>query len=675
MTTPSPPVPQAPAPSGPPLLTRALRVGLLFAVVGLLLGYRNLATALPPNILRPGDSNLDYQEVVDGLPVPRLLNWDLGWIERLLALRDMNPILLGVAGCLLFGALWLAAASLLDPSLRLFTRASGEDDPPAASMRTAFGATLDSAQFFLALRRSIPVGIPLAALWLFSLHLSDAGPSGLRLWLARLLLLGVALWIGYRPPTSPWLPRLAGGALAGIGLFVFWLSARPGLTPALFARFHALGVFNREHVRIITEHYLGSVGFAWFGVGIWLCLVALSGLRPAQRGVLLTLAVGAALAAFLIQRPLSSEAMAARYDTTAPILATASRYDPAYPVSGVPTGPAAGEALANLLHLPMGAQPSQPDRSMALFSDQGILNVRLAGYTENRLTADPATAATVQQFLERRDYETALSWVAIKHCYDVASLQFDPTTALRTALLDLERCPHTTRFSGLIAHNGVLITTFYACSASPENLALLDRWADETYFAYPDRASKLLIGRLYLRFGAKDKALTWFQRADMPRSFLANVRATPPFFHQGQVKGTLSLNGRPLAGVRVGVVPHSIEGLPRAEITEPLVMGAENDLLSGPQDNHDADFPAYHPRPHALRWISAATTTDANGAFALNDLVAGQYLLVCALPSSLTLQPPMDPRLHANHAPRYFALNEQSPTVNLGVIRLTYSPK
>jgi uncharacterized membrane protein YedE/YeeE len=724
-------------------------VGLLFAVVGLVLGVRTVAFTFLPHILVPG-AGINYQEVTDGMPVPRLLDWNLAQIEWLVELRDMGTVLLALFGAILFGILWLRCVAILNPTFRLFGPAhstgekadaaaplppvsapEGEEAaenpipsvvateshlstggrssgcaenpvPSAVATESAvsprpLSATLDSAQFVRTLGILLIVGLPTLAVWLLTdpfLSLATARSfSAVRetVWTLRWMMVGIALWVGFRPegllglkqrespqasvradqevaageaPTArtPWVRLALGGVLFGLGVTALQHCAMPAPSEDLLRSYHMLGTFHCATFALLARHYLFSNIVVWFGCGTLLTLLGRPGLSFRQRCLFLALPAATALLALLAQQPFTPAALAARNDITPTLQEIASIYDPSRPATGVPDGPRAGRELARRTHLTLGSQPSQPERSLLLFYPQELVNVRQNGHTEDGLTADPASASKVLHYLQQHDYQTALSWTAIKHLYNVGTVHFDATAALRACLLDLTRCPHLAQF------NRATQSLFFICAASPQNLALLDQWADETNFAYPDRESRRMMGNLYLRMGQKEKALDWYRKAEMPRSFMARIRAEKPLFHEGLVRGTLTLNGKPLAGVQVGVLPKRLNGLPLE--LEPVVLGADREALG--LGFYSRLFQMYHPRPYALRWVSAGTITDARGAFTLDHLTEGEYKLICSLPPNIVLTPPEDAALKVRRLPGNIGLSYTHPKAELGTIALTY---
>jgi hypothetical protein len=105
------------------------------------------------------------------------------------------------------------------------------------------------------------------------------------------------------------------------------------------------------------------------------------------------------------------------------------------------------------------------------------------------------------------------------------------------------------------------------------------------------------------------------------------------------IRGRLSVNGRPGAGLRVGLLP--------AEHWQTLVG---------------------RPRPFELRWVAAATPTDAQGSFKLDSLGQGAFfLIVMGEPRQLPLRR-FRARVEGN--PGLLRLDRAHPMRDLGTIRI-----
>ncbi|HLV80543.1 MAG TPA: hypothetical protein VKT32_09690 [Chthonomonadaceae bacterium] len=720
----------------------ALVSGLLFALAGFGTGLQTISVEMLPYVLAPGPG-ITYREQLDGLPVPRLLDWDLGRIEWNLTVAGLSPVLLLLLGLLIGVGLWLLAIWVVNPTFRLFrlvAASSSEepeagaeelppgseathpllapagdaetgtsvpteeplpeaafspvetDAPPAAETETGVPESapalsypaaspeihFETSHLVKAARLLPAVGLPLGIVWILA---GLPGPGAwATVWLLRLAAAGIALWVGYRyeglagsfrrPGLHLWrdaLPGLIlGGAAFGLGLFalVRWFYPAP-LTPALL-RYQMLGTFPCAAWNALARSYLIGVCAVWFAAGTLLAVLGRPGLTGGQRLALAALPLVAAGTAWAVARPFTLPALDRRLDITPAVIAAIPvPYDRRYPTTGVPDGPPAGQELARRAALPPPDRP-RAGRSVigfALFrGDPPYTLLRQPPYTEDGLTTDPASAARVLAYLKQHDFQTALSWVAIKHLFNIGTAHFDVSYAIAACLLDLTRCPHDAQC------NRTVRDLLFTCAASPQNLALLDEYADEQYFAHPDRESRRLMGDLYVRFGQVEKALAWYRRAEMPRSFLARIRKERPMFHQGSVRGVLTLNGKPLAGALVGALPRRLNGLPLN--LAPVLLQARQEFLQLPRY---PGFPLYHPRPWVFRWIAAGAVTDESGAFTLGDLTEGEYTLVCALPAGIRLALPEDESLRIVNSPPSFSLNYASPAANLGVIALSLS--
>lgn len=671
----------------PPSLLSLLGYGLLCGLVSVLVALRTFAVVTLPHILTP--DSLAYQGVPDGLPVTRLLDWNPLQIALMEELRDMNPVLLVLAAFLLFGFLFARTLRMLLPDLHLFHRMSAGVPEESGSPPPETGPlALDGKMMARIAGQFLLVALPLALLGgiaaLVVNHFPKAAPALTAVWC---VIAGIWLRTALRPGgivvRGLHLPGVSSrrkrtvshareiGLGVVLGLLVFGMQSMAMRMPAqnVLDSMHAMGLFHIGRWHALGLHFLLSVGLAGFGTGLLLLVFAPLHTRPFPRFPLLVLAALCAPVALWLGQPYTPKALADRSDITPSLLLTARPYDPRFPNSGVPDGPDAAQRLAQLAGIPQGKQVAVQNRRFLLLAKNVTMNALQHGYTEDGLPADPDTVPKVEAFLRRRAGNTALAWTAFKHIYNVGNVHFDNTLSLRACLNDLETSPHN------ILVTKALRDGLFTVAASPQNLAILNEWADERYFAHPDRASLKLLGDLYMRFGEKEKALQWYTRADMPRSFMEEKRTDKPLFHAGVITGTLLWNGKPLAGVQVGAFPHLQNGLPKD--LEGEVRAAER--MIAPNFPFSDLFGFMEPRPYLFRWISAGTLTDSAGRFTLSHLTEGVYHLILTLPPDVTLKPFEDDRLHVANYPgdisiRYPTLRRPSPVYDLGTIPITFKP-
>ena len=665
----------------PPLsLGRMLGYGLLCGLVGFLVSLRAFAAATLPHILTPDGYN--FQGVQEGMPVPRLIDWDPTRIGLLQQYTTLHPLLLSIGGLLVFGLLWTRTLTLLFPALRLLRPYSPPDTVgPSAGARTT-AVALDGRMLSRSGWLFILVATPLLVTGYVETVAAGRFPRQAGM-LQCVAFIAAGLWIRFtlRPtgmversifPTVLASSRKGRSALGSelsvavlFGIMLFSLQRNAMQLPAadVLRSLHALGLFDVPRWNALAIHYLLSAILVCFAAGIVFMLLISLPTRPQTKPWPLALALLCMAVTAQLQRPYSSKALADNWDITPTIMLATFPYTPRNPTSGVPDGIEAGKALAHNAGLPSGPASIPPDHRFLLFTHGGTFIGVQHGYTEDGLTTDPATVPKVKAYLERHDYNTALSWTAFKHQFNIGNVHFDSTLALRACLDDLERSPHA-----------VVIPTvremLFTVAATPQNLALLNEWADDRRFDAADRATVKLMGDLYLRFGEQRKALEWYARADMPHSFMEGVRSHKPLFHAGVIQGAVLWNGKPLAGVQVGAFPFLQNGLPKD--LEPQVRGAERGLL--PPYSYSDGFGPMEPRPYQFRWMSAGTVTDANGHFTMDHLTEGTYHLVCTLPADTGLKPFQDDRLLAIHPPGDITVRYPKPIADLGTIELTFHP-
>jgi hypothetical protein len=689
---------------------------LAFALAGTIIGCRTLARTMLAHILLPPPS-LDFQYAGEGQPISRLLDWNQVQIDGLLTLRELNGVPLFCATATLYAVLFVITVRLLNPEFRLFRVTPSKGGSAAAVAPTALNSAIQPDGLIQAVQILALVGLPVALFWLltnrwdapFAGTLFSTGDSGRWgwIWAIRLPLLFAALWIGFARQglagTGPrglnvvpaqW-PRLAAtGACFGLVTMLIGRFAVPGALEPTLLRAHTLGAFNLNSWREIGGIYLVCMVAAWTAAAALLCVFAGTP-RSIARPMIAVVALGV-LVVWFAQMPLRRHHEETRLDMTPAVLRTiAVPYTPDHSGSGAPDGSQAAALLAPRLGLMSLPEPGMnansgstaPERPIVLFRDDsdtmtgriGTQSVPITiiqnGYTTDGLPCTLEAEARAVRFLREREYRSALTWTATKYRYESAAHRFDVPGMLTACLDDLSYGPHPVSRNPLyrgFRSAGLQVTdTVQAllciCATTTQNRALLDRWGNLNRFAFPDRQSQRLIGDLYRRFGDVADALAWYRRAEMPRTFMTRIRAEQPLFHNGHITGVLRLNGRPLAGVQVGMMPGLMNGLPHG--LEGLVNGAIFEIVAQQPGWHG--FAAFHPVPNAFHWLSASAITDARGAFAIDGLTEGQYTVMCTLPADVHLTPPMDPKLHISNPPLPFNVHYGNPSVDLGLIDIT----
>ncbi len=331
------------------------------------------------------------------------------------------------------------------------------------------------------------------------------------------------------------------GCLFGVSM---WAISRCAVGPPsndMLDRFAALGTFNRDYFSMIAWSFIASSAIVWFSAGTLIYLLGKPGLTVTDRIGVLCLPVAGALVLAGVKRPFTANAMSARYDTSDVVLATARAFDQKRPNASVPAGRVAAIELARRIPVRVADDKPIPFYDLVAFDSRGVFEVEVDKVTDDGLITEHEKCADVQAFLVKRKFQSALSWSAVKYIFNDANLNLDQNAEIRSGLDDLEYGPH------MLNLGSAMRAIFFICSASPQNLALLNEYADESNFAHPTRESLRMMGDLYIRFGEVATAQHWYRKADMPRSFMQQVQSEKPLFHTGTVTGKLTWNGTPLA--------------------------------------------------------------------------------------------------------------------------------
>ncbi len=657
-----------------PCWVSTLGTGVLFALAGLLSGFRTIAKATLPHILLP-EQGISFQQTTDRIPTPRLLNWNIDQIYRMVDISSVQ----GASLLLLYAAMFLL---LLLLTAQVFNRAFRPIHFKHAGLRGILEGAIEThypLQSILLLTTTMLVA------WLIwkvvPVHIppSPAGTiASARMgyaWLIRLTALGVLLWLfwGEHGAADVWmhgrerwsagksLALVLRGFLWGVLTYLAAYISMPASLEPLLTKLHALGPFNRILFGDVEHHYLAGAAAVWFTAGCLAALLSRNNLPSRWLAALPLAGMGAGMVAFQWFSPTH---LVKRYDLSPNVLAAiAFPYSRDHPSTGIPDGRLAARALAKKIHLTFGSRAAYPKRDVLVFRQYGPPVVVIQhGYTLDGLSADRASMANTKKFLEKKRYLSALGWIAFKHLFDCYAMRMEVSRTLNLTLEDLSYGPFATQCDEVVQ------TMFYTCAANKENQKLLDKWADPHRFAHPDRFSMRLIGDLYRRFGDKSKELFWYRRAEMPSSFMQHAEAEKPMFNTGSVSGRLMWNGKPLAGVKVGVIPWRMNGIPAW-----VALALQNNIyqIYSPRP-YSRLFGPFQPSPFAFHWVSASDTTDSSGSFHIDHLTEGQYRVLLILPPDYTLHVPFDRQLQVRNAPSPFVVKYSAPSVNLGTAYMNW---
>jgi hypothetical protein len=322
---------------------------------------------------------------------------------------------------------------------------------------------------------------------------------------------------------------------------------------------------------------MGSWAALSFGAGGIAAALGVPGWSPADRLKAAVVPLAVLVAALLAVRVWLPESRAVRYD---------------YPPRAVAEQPL---ALARLT----GARIGSAGRERLLFlTPRGPIGVPVERQSATGIEATPEAERRIRAFLAGRGYRTALAAAAYPTLHDIACLTWDPATALAAAYETLTR-------TGDLNLLRPFMDTLASAHSTERTRAFAAQVADSGAFAFRDRLSKVEMGDIFARFGDRRRAEAWYRKARMPDIRVRERLAERTMFAEGVIRGNLTMNGVPLSGARVGIVP----------------IAAEVDV-------RDSFLRSGTLRPGWLRWISASAVTDAAGAFRLTNVVAGTYRVI-----------------------------------------------
>ena len=632
---------------------RAFVVFSLFGAAGFLIAWREVSRRTLRHIFTSG--GLDLQEQAAGLPVPQLVNWNPHHLEAMMLARDLQGITLALAAIGVGLLLLLGSLYALNPTFRLFRTLSVFDLEVVGRVAKVGLVFLTPALLFCAVT--------------FLMDHGDSAP----LWAIRIGVLSLSLWTAFHrdgqvgdltlpssKPRKSALSSLLISSLAFTLAVMLIANAYPHSLAESLEGFASLGTFNRQYWMQTGGIYLRSATLIFGFVGLMMLFISYPIKWWANAIFLVIYLFGGAYASNWYTYSPKSQWGEYDYpwkDKDAIPLA----YNPDRAASGVPEGEKAVEYFREKAGIPEAKINPESGRNLILFSRFGRTVIRQPDYNMDSLPLDAKGREAALTYLKRKNYQSAYSWMAIRYAYNVSIADFDVSSAIETLLLDQERCPH------LAQSTGTLRQMLFTCAASPQNLALLDRYANRDNFAFPDRTAYRMIGELYERMGEPTKALTWYGYAEMPKSFLKKVQNEKPMFKQGTVTGRLILNGKPIPNTLVGVVPVRMNGLPKD--LSPVVLsgmqGIRSAYFASPQ------FPPFHVMPYSLRFLSTSVRTDANGNFQLDHLTEGEYQMICALPENVKMELGEDVKQLVKNAPTAFVVNYTQPKASLGEIAIT----
>lgn len=580
-----------------------MRYGFAFALIAGLLFLQPLCTSTYLKLFYDKSPALIQPLPQEGLPIPPSLTWSpstLTLIERLgpMPLAGVLGWNIALSCLLLYGIL-----RILNPTFRMTT---GVDWDRTILSRTYMHTRPLIKAFLIIVSAFLPGMLVWSLLgWLF----------GERSWVLvlRLALLGAGAWVllsrdgvasdyetgSFDLPRSRAVLRsqlMRGGfcgALAGLSLLYGPIDpAEP-----YFDFYRSLGAIGESQWLSLLGWSLAFVctmAFAWAGI-----LVAFGSPDPGER---------AAPAEPEPEREAPAEppySPTKRWLRTAPYLLLLSlvllawnRWQPAWHASRYDYTPRSRMAphllLAQKAHLDSASPPAH---QALLISGEQVRAGQFDGLSDSGLVASQQNGARIESFLRSRDYKTSLSYPAYGTLVDVEALQWSPEGMVRVALLNLEHLADPLYLDGFL-------NKLSTCAATPEILRLVNRFSDQIAVTFPDRKSLVRMGDIYGQLGQKERAEGFYRRASLPPSQVVARADEHTMFAEGKISGHLTWNGKPVPGLRIGILP------------APSVLRWRGGKTS----------------PSALWGVAASARVGADGRFSMTNVVAGKYFLLVESP-------------------------------------------
>jgi hypothetical protein len=550
-------------------------------IIAALIAAQPLANAMWNLLLDDDGKSLIQHVPKNGLPVPVSMHWPEQARQVVETVGSLTPSLVIVWHLLLYLCALYILIRVLNPTFHL---TSGVDVSPYVLTRTYF----HSPPFIKALLIGVTAAIPIFCEWELIAHFMGGSPLSLGL---RLGLTSAILWVlysidgvagdfdntNYRIPDRKEIFGLASlgfvfGAIASLAVIIL----KP-LSPVTWIHFYrSLGFIGINSGKEIAWIVMGCA--AWVGFALGAIAYACSKRNTPFSARIGEMAIPVALLAWA-------------WFYTAKTLPNFMRScDFPLQINSV-------DSVAKLI---LGSDHAPKTRivngTMLLITKNNATPIVTPLQTNTGFPANSTTETILWRYLQKHHYQTALSMSIYQTLHDIYALEWDSAKELQLDNTFLLRSPSDEVFQ-------LFIQKIEGSGDARLANRYIDILADPKRFTYPDRDSLVYIGDLYARFGNRAKAEIWYRKAKLPNT--RDRLNSQTLFSDGEIDGSLYQDGKPLAHVRVGLMPE----------------GAVGGIFFMPYENG-------YVSPYSLRWVCCTTHTDANGRFQFDNLASGRYVLL-----------------------------------------------
>lgn len=224
--------------------------------------------------------------------------------------------------------------------------------------------------------------------------------------------------------------------------------------------------------------------------------------------------------------------------------------------------------------------------------------VSVARSTTAGLVISPRQAASLEHHLKRRGYRTVLAADILQSLFETYVGTHDRAAAMRTIIAGIRYAPDP-------AWSGLFYEALATWATTPSARDAAREAVRRGLFVMPTRMAWLELGDTMAATGDAETTRYCYNQAGVQRSRIEDRLRERLRFVSGSISGSIRLDHRPLAHVRVSAISAAAFGDQAAGTGVPGLMA-----------------------PVWLRHIAADTLTDAQGRYRIGPIAEGEYRLI-----------------------------------------------